>query len=82
MASLASDGHFDVLSIDIEGLNAEIVRSTDWGFVKPRVVICETSSYEHDWAGEIVELFSRQGYTHRRHVGCNDIFVSVAMGRP
>jgi FkbM family methyltransferase len=82
VASLAADGQFDVLSIDIEGLDAEIVRNTDWGFVKPRVVICETSSYEHDWAGEIVELFGRQGYTHQCHVGCNDIFVSSAMGRP
>lgn len=79
--SLTAAGYFDVLSIDIEGLDAEIVKSTDWGFVRPRVVICETSSYEHDCAAEIVELFSRQGYTHMRHVGCNDIFVSSAMER-
>jgi hypothetical protein len=79
--SLTDDGQFDVLSIDIEGLDAEIVKGTDWDFVKPRVVICETSSYEHDWGAEIVELFSRQGYTHQRHVGCNDIFISSAIGR-
>lgn len=76
---LTVEGRFDVLSIDIEGLDAEIVRSTSWDFVQPRVVICETSSYEHDWAPEIVELFSRRGYTHVRHVGCNDIFVRTAV---
>lgn len=79
--SLTATGHFDVLSFDIEGLDAEIVKSTNWDFVKSRAVICETSSHEHDWAAEIVELFSRQGYTHMRHVGCNDIFVNSATGR-
>jgi hypothetical protein len=79
--SLTVEGHFDVLSIDIEGLDAEIVKNTDWDFVNPWVVICETSSYEHDWSAEIIELFSRHGYTHKRHVGCNDIFVSSAVGR-
>jgi len=81
ITQLAPNGIFDVLSIDIEGLDAEIVRSTDWGFVNPRVVICETSSFEHDWAPEIIGLFAAIGFRHHRHVGCNDIFVNTAPGR-
>jgi hypothetical protein len=78
---LADEGMFDVLSIDIEGLDAETVRDTDWTFVRPRVVICETSSYEHDWSAEITALFADRGYRHHRHIGCNDIFVNTATGR-
>jgi FkbM family methyltransferase len=81
VSMLSPDGHFDVLSIDIEGLDAEIVRNTDWRFVQPRVVICETSSYERDSGAEIVGLFAHRGYRHHRHVGCNDIFVNTAPGR-
>jgi FkbM family methyltransferase len=81
VANLAPDGTFDVLSIDIEGLDAETVRNTDWDFVNPRVVICETSSYEHDWSTEIVGLMADRGYRHRLHVGCNDIFLNTASGR-
>jgi hypothetical protein len=81
VSQVAPCGSFDVLSIDIEGLDAEIVRSTDWEFVNPRVVICETSSFEHDWAAEIIRLFATRGFRHHRHVGCNDIFVNTAPGR-
>jgi FkbM family methyltransferase len=81
VSNFSPQGSFDVLSIDIEGLDAEIVRSTDWGFVNPRVVICETSSFEHDWATEIIGLFAARGFRHHRHVGCNDIFVNMAPGR-
>jgi len=77
-ATLAPDGRFDLLSIDIEGLDAEIVRQTDWTFVRPKVVICETSAYEHDWAGEIAALFRANGYQHHAHVGCNDFFLRGA----
>lgn len=75
VATIASDGVFDLLSIDVEGLDVEIVRHTDWEKVRPRVVLCETSSFEHDWAAEIGRLFAERGYRHHRHVGCNDIFV-------
>jgi hypothetical protein len=77
----APDGLFDVLSIDIEGLDAEIVRTTDWNFVQPRVIICETSSYEHDWSTEIIGLFKSRGYQHHLHVGCNDVFINTTPGR-
>lgn len=75
-------GVFDVLSIDIEGLDVEIVRHTDWEAVRPKVVLCETSSFEHDWTSEIVRLFAERGYVHRCHVGCNDIFVRDSVGPP
>ncbi|NQW46529.1 MAG: FkbM family methyltransferase [Planctomycetes bacterium] len=81
ISDFAPSGNCDVLSIDVEGLDAEIVRSTDWGFVNPRVVICETSSFEHDWTNEIIGLFAARGFRHYRHVGCNDIFVNTAPGR-
>ena len=81
ISDFAPRGNFDVLSIDVEGLDAEIIRSTDWGFVNPRVVICETSSFEHDWTNEIIGLFAARGFRHYRHVGCNDIFVNTAPGR-
>jgi FkbM family methyltransferase len=81
VATFVPDGAFDVLSIDIEGLDAETVQRTDWGFVKPRVVICETSSYEHDWSAEIVSLMADRGYRHERHVGCNDLFLNTLPGR-
>jgi FkbM family methyltransferase len=81
VAELFPDGLFDVLSVDVEGLDAEIVRGTDWDFVRPRAVICETSCFEHDWAAEIIGLFSDRGYRHERRIGCNDLFINTAAGR-
>jgi FkbM family methyltransferase len=81
VALLVPDGTFDVLSIDVEGLDAETVRSTDWASVKPRVVICETSSYDHDWSGQIIASFSDLGFRHYQHIGCNDVFINTAVGR-
>lgn len=82
VASRFGDGVFDVLSLDVEGLDMEIVRRTDWNKVRPKVVLCETSSFEHDWAADIRRLFAERGYRHEKHIGCNDIFVRSTSANP
>lgn len=54
------------LSLDIEGVDLEVVRSTDWNRVRPAVVCVETREYTPQGAGrrisEINALLAEAGY--------------------
>jgi len=52
------DNHVDILSIDAEGLDAEILQSNDWSRFRPSVIIVEIDSQYK----EIIEYMHNKNY--------------------
>lgn len=54
----------DFLSVDVEGLDLEVLRSNNWQHYRPRYVITETLHAQLDelMAGELARFLSTQGY--------------------
>ncbi|RUU23683.1 FkbM family methyltransferase [Mesorhizobium sp. M7A.T.Ca.TU.009.01.3.2] len=68
----------DLLNIDIEGLDVDVLRSTDFGENPPRVVIVEADNGSGDASHELDALMHAKGYTLHSWAGSNMIFVRVA----
>ncbi len=66
----------DLLSIDVEGLDLDILRSLDFAKFAPRVVCVETDNSVSDESTAIFELMGRQGYRLWGRTPRNAIFVS------
>lgn len=58
-------GRIDFLSVDVEGLDAEVLESNDWDAFVPEVVLAETLGQALDdvQASPIAGVLSRQGYS-------------------
>ena len=54
----------DFLSVDVEGLEMEVLRSNDWSKYKPRIVLVEQlmTSVEEVERSEIRQFMRDQGY--------------------
>ncbi len=80
-------GPIDVVSIDVEGTEADVIRGFDLGRFAPRVVIVELMIEERRQT--IMQLMSNADYILARELGCNLIFTAnqrdanvIAMAKP
>lgn len=68
---LPSDQSIDLLSVDVEGLDLEVLQSNDWGRFKPEVIIVEDHTFTLNKSSEnaIYEFLTSQGYMleHKLH---------------
>jgi FkbM family methyltransferase len=57
-------GKIDFLSVDVEGLDAEVLRSNDWDTFAPEVVLAETlgQALEEVQASPVAQILGGQGY--------------------
>jgi FkbM family methyltransferase len=58
LESHAGERRIDLMSIDCEGLDLEVVQSSDWSRFRPRLLIVE----DHDWTFEAKSTSSLSGY--------------------
>ena len=65
----------DLLSVDVEGLDLEILRSLDFTKFAPRVVCVETDNSISDESTAIFDLMGRHGYRLWGRTPRNAIFV-------
>ena len=76
---LSMKAHFDFMTIDIEGLDGEVLRSIDWQRHRPTSVCVETLTYERNNAprkiAEIHDYMIKQGYMLYADTYINSIFV-------
>jgi FkbM family methyltransferase len=68
----------DLLSIDIEGMDVEVLASADFGSGGPRVVIVEADCGGGDTSAELGHLMAAKGYILHSWCGSNLIFVRAA----
>ena len=71
-------GDTDFQSVDVEGLDLDVLRSSDWAKYRPRMIVAEV--LEADLIGmksdAIVEYLMEQGYKPVVKTGCSVIFAS------
>ncbi|TPI13861.1 FkbM family methyltransferase [Mesorhizobium sp. B4-1-1] len=68
----------DLLSLDIEGLDADVLRAADFGASPPRVVIVEADNGTGSNAAELAALMAVKGFVLHSWCGSNMIFVRGA----
>ncbi|MDG4903204.1 FkbM family methyltransferase [Mesorhizobium sp. WSM4962] len=68
----------DLLSIDIEGLDIDVLRSAEFGGGPPRVVVVEADNGSGSNAAELGALMAVKGFTLHSWCGSNMIFVRAA----
>ncbi|QPF87115.1 FkbM family methyltransferase [Bradyrhizobium genosp. L] len=68
-------GQVDFLSIDIEGLDADVINSIDYSRFRPSLICVEIISSETRETA--AQIFDRAGYKIVNEIGCN-LFVSPA----
>ncbi len=74
------DGKFpDILSIDLEGIDFEVLKSTDFSASKPKVICAETAEYSPIGAGkkrtDYINYILSLGYCLYADTNLNSIFV-------
>jgi len=65
----------DLLSIDIEGMDLEVLRSIDFKRGKPKVICVEAVSLHGDISDELRKLLTMNGYAVHSWCGANMLFV-------
>ncbi len=67
----------DLLSVDVEGLDLEVLESNDWTRFSPRVIAVEDHGFDaHEPARSRIFSFLRdKGYTLKAHTGPTLIFI-------
>lgn len=74
------DGRLDFLSIDIEGSDEEIVKSIDYGFIRPAIICIETAVYKGgkiDCMSRLVNFLKSKGYYLTADTSLNSIFIDA-----
>jgi hypothetical protein len=78
---LSTSTSFDFMTIDIEGLDAEVLRSVDWHVHRPTCVCVETLTYEKNNAPrkitEINDYMISQDYVLYADTYINSIYVDL-----
>lgn len=73
------EGTPDFISLDVEGLDAEILKSFDFERFRPKVFCIETISYSKDNSGkkdmEIFDIMTKNGYKVYADTHVNTIFI-------
>lgn len=69
----------DFMSLDVEGMDLEILQTVDWACCRPKVICVETIDYFTQKKNlEIVRLLAEQGYTLHADTFINSIFTDSA----
>lgn len=77
-----NDGKFtDFLSLDVEGLDEQIISSINFELIRPKVICVETISFSYSGNGvknkKIIELLESKGYMVYADTNINTIFVDA-----
>jgi FkbM family methyltransferase len=76
-------GEVDFLTIDVEGLDSEIVKTIDFDLIKPKVICAETLSYAEDKTEkknhDLMNYITSKGYFVYADTYINTIFVNSAV---
>lgn len=54
--------NFDILNIDIEGLDEIVLRNNDWSKLRPKVLVFEDHSYQFEDKGPLILFMESVGY--------------------
>jgi len=75
----SSTSRIDLLTVDVEGLDLEVLQSNDWQRFSPEVVIVECSVSDLSVMGEdpIVKFMGRMGYKPYAKTGRSVVFVQT-----
>ena len=75
-----ADGIIDVLSVDVEGLDLDVVRSNDWDRFRPEVVAVEDLNLDlsNVRSSPTHQFMTSVGYEMRAHVVLTSLYVPVA----
>ena len=69
----------DLLSVDVEGLDMEVLQSNNWGKYRPKVVVVEVVEYRKDNSNrknkQFDEFFHTQGYIKFADTYINTIYM-------
>ncbi|RWF44293.1 MAG: FkbM family methyltransferase [Mesorhizobium sp.] len=68
----------DLLSVDIEGLDIDVLKGADFSSNPPRVVIVEADNGSGDTSHELAEIMAVKGFMLHSWCGSNMLFVRVA----
>jgi len=80
------DGAPEIMSIDAEGMDADILQAMDFETYRPKLVVVETIDYA-PWVvigkkrENILEIMKKYGYEEFAFTGVNSIFIDPAMVR-
>ena len=73
---LPADSSVDVLSIDVEGLDLQVLMSNDWKAVRPQYVVTETAIDLRDPnASDVVKYMKSVGYRLRSYLYLSALFI-------
>ena len=63
-AYLAKGKKIDLLSVDVEGMDMEVLKSNDWKKYSPKIVICEDLDFDMENGGKspVVKYLKSKGY--------------------
>lgn len=78
--NLPNSGKIDFMSIDVEGLNLEVLKSNDWNKYRPKYLCVEVAEYCKNILtkdAEIVIFLKNQGYKEIFFNGINSIFMDL-----
>jgi FkbM family methyltransferase len=69
----------DLLTVDVEGFDAQVLRSNDWNRFRPSVVLCEVlgTSFEEMATDEVYVYMSSVGYTLHSKLNSTAVFTQV-----
>jgi FkbM family methyltransferase len=75
LAEYAPSTHIDFMSIDVEGLEIEVIKGNDWNRFRPELVVLEFDKETE----EKVKLMKENGYIPVFGNGCNGFFVDARL---
>lgn len=75
--SMALPGQIDFFSVDVEGLDLEVLKSNNWVKYRPKIIVAEalTANLIGLETDVIAKYLMEQGYTPAIKTGCSVIFV-------
>ena len=77
LEQLQAPARFELLNVDVEGLDLEVLRSLDFARFRPQMIIVEILGYdlENFKAEPIYELLSGKGYRLKGYTHMNAVFM-------
>ena len=78
-----ADGKLDILSIDLEGLEADILSNLDFSLLRPKTIIVESIEYhpylvcEKTANKRVHDILTKNGYKEYAFTGINSIYLDM-----
>lgn len=67
----------DILSVDVEGLDLEVLATNDWQLYRPRLVVVETAAYSSQGLGEKQNATFDPFMAERKYVKVADTYINT-----